>query len=101
MSTWRARDFDRGGFLTSWVGILFPKATMSMPSHDKFKDQRNICSSTMTSPFLNTVSAKTNHHHTSNLVKLWTTKTLIADGRPFEVLDDVRQVIFDRVRSPS
>ena len=98
MSTRRTKEFDRGGFLTGWVGILFPEGTISMPSHDKFKNQRNIWSSTMTSQFLNSVSARTIHQHTSSLVKLWTTKTQRASGRPFEVSDDLKQVTFDMVR---
>ncbi|KAI5866398.1 hypothetical protein GGS23DRAFT_556897 [Durotheca rogersii] len=61
MSTRRAREFDRGDYLSGWVGILFPEGTISMPSHDKFKDQRNIWSSTITSQFLNSVSARTIH----------------------------------------
>ncbi|KAI1412826.1 cytochrome P450 [Hypoxylon sp. FL1857] len=100
MSTRRAREFDRGGFLTGWVGILFPEGTISMPSHDKFKDQRNIWSSTMTSQFLNSVSAKTIHKHTVSLVNLWSTKVQLANGRPFEVSDDLKQVTFDMVRAP-
>ena len=97
MASRRTKEFDRGGFLTGWVGILFPEGTISMPSHDKFKDQRNIWSSTMTSQFLNSVSAKTIYQHTSNLVELWATKTHLADGRPFEVSDDLKQVTFDMV----
>ena len=97
MATRRTREFDRGGFLTGWVGILFPEGTISMPSHDKFKDQRNIWSSTMTSQFLNSVSARTIHQHTASLVKLWSTKTQLAKGRPFEVSDDLKQVTFDMV----
>ena len=97
MSTRRTKEFDRGGFLTGWVGLLFPEGTISMPSHDKFKDQRNIWSSTMTSQFLNSVSARMIHQHTSSLVKLWATKTQRADGRPFEVSDDLKQVTFDMV----
>lgn len=97
MATRRTREFDRGGFLTGWVGILFPEGTISMPSHDKFKDQRNIWSSTMTSQFLNSVSARTIHQHTTSLVKLWSTKTQLAKGRLFEVSDDLKQVTFDMV----
>lgn len=97
MATRRTKEFDRGGYVTKWVGMLFPQGTMSMPSHNKFKDQRNIWSSTMTSEFLNGVSAKTIHQHTSNLVKLWATKTERADGRPFEVSDDLKQITFDMV----
>lgn len=100
MSTRRTREFDRGGFLTGWVGILFPEGTISMASHDKFKDQRNIWSSTMTSQFLNSVSAKTIHQHTNSLVKLWSTKCQRASGRPFEVSDDLKQVTFDMVHAP-
>ncbi|KAI0469937.1 cytochrome P450 [Xylariaceae sp. FL0804] len=92
MSTRRTREFDRGGFLSGWVGILFPEGTISMPSHDKFKDQRNIWSSTMTSQFLNAVSAPSIHDHTRNLIKLWTHKVSLADGRAFEVADDLKQV---------
>ena len=98
MATRRTKEFDRGGFLTGWVGILFPEGTISMPSHNKFKDQRNIWSSTMTSQFLNSVSAKTIHQHTSSLVKLWATKTQRAQGRPFEVSEDLKQVTFDMVK---
>ena len=97
MATRRTKEFDRGGFITGWVGILFPEGTLSMPSHDKFKDQRNIWSSTMTSQFLNSVSAKSIHQHTSSLVKLWATKTQRAEGRPFEVSEDIKQVTFDMV----
>ena len=100
MASRRTKEFDRGGFLTGWVGILFPEGTISMPSHDKFKDQRNIWSSTMTTQFLNSVSAKTIYEHTSNLVRLWDTKTQRADGRPFEVSDDLKQVTFDMVEFP-
>ena len=80
MATRRTKEFDRGGFLTGWVGILFPEGTISMPFHDMFQDQRNIWSSTMTSQFLNSVSAKAIHQHTSSLVKLWATKTQRAEG---------------------
>ena len=97
IATRRTKEFDRGGFITGWVGILFPEGTLSMPSHEKFKDQRNIWSSTMTSQFLNSVSAKSIHQHTSSLVKLWATKTQRAEGRPFEVSVDIKQVTFDMV----
>jgi hypothetical protein len=100
MSTRRTREFDRGGFLTGWVGILFPEGTISMPSHEKFKDQRNIWSSTMTSQFLNATSARTIHEHGKNLVRLWTNKIGLAVGRPFEVSDDLKQVTFDMVSPP-
>lgn len=97
MSTRRTREFDRGGFLSGWVGLLFPEGTISMPSNDKFKDQRNIWSSTMTSEFLNAVSARTIHQHTRNLIKLWTEKIALAEDRAFEVSDDLKQVTFDMV----
>ena len=32
MATRRTKEFDRGGFLTGWVGILFLEGTISMPS---------------------------------------------------------------------
>ncbi|KAL9112789.1 MAG: hypothetical protein Q9227_003092 [Pyrenula ochraceoflavens] len=95
MATRRVKEFDRGGYVVKWVGTLFPEGTMSMPSHDKFKDQRNIWSSTMTSQFLNTVSAKTIHQHTSSLIELWATKTRRGNERPFEVSDDLKQITFD------
>lgn len=98
MSTRRTREFDRGGFLSGWVGLLFPEGTISMRSHDKFKAQRNIWSSTMTSEFLNKVSAPSIHEHTQNLIKLWTDKISLSDGRAFEVSDDLKQVTFDMVR---
>ena len=97
ISTRRTKEFDRGGFLSGWVGILFPQGTISMPSHEKFKDQRNIWSSTMTSQFLNSVSARTICQHTSRLIELWTTKACMARGSPFEVSDDLKQVTFDMV----
>jgi hypothetical protein len=97
ISTRRTREFDRGGYLTDWLGILFPQGTMSMPSHDKFKSQRSIWSATMTNQFLNTVSAKTIYLHTTSLIKLWSTKVQLAHGRPFEVSDDLKQVTFDMV----
>ncbi|KAJ9485207.1 hypothetical protein VN97_g8148 [Penicillium thymicola] len=86
ISSRRTKEFDRGGFLTEWVGILFPEGTISMPSHDKFKQQRNTWAVTMTSQFLNTVSARTIHQHTISLVRLWATKVALAKGRPFEVI---------------
>ena len=51
----------------------------------------------MTSLFPNSVSAVTIHQHTSSLVKLWATKTQRADGRPFEVSDDLKQFTLDVV----
>ncbi|RAL09578.1 cytochrome P450 [Aspergillus homomorphus CBS 101889] len=95
ISSRRTKEFDRGGFLTEWVGILFPEGTISMPSHDKFKQQRNTWAVTMASQFLNTVSASTIHRHTGNLVRLWATKVRLANGRPVEVSDDIKQVTFD------
>ncbi|KAM7214800.1 Cytochrome P450 [Rhypophila decipiens] len=99
MSTRRTREFDRGGFLSGWVGLLFPEGTISMPSHEKFKDQRNIWSSTMTSQFLQAVSAPSIYQHTENLVKLWALKISQADGHAFEVSDDLKQVTFDMIWS--
>lgn len=98
MSTHRTKEFDRGGFLAEWLGILFPEGTISMPSHDKFKSQRSTWASTMTSQFLNSVSAKTIHLHTSSLIKLWATKAQLGKSRPFEVSADIKQVTFDMVR---
>lgn len=97
MGSRRTREFDRGGFLTGWVGILFPEGTISMPSHEKFKDQRNIWSATMTSQFLKEVSARGIHSHTGGLVRLWAEKTERAGGRPFEVSHDLKQVTFDMI----
>jgi hypothetical protein len=101
ISSRRTKEFDRGGFLTEWVGILFPEGTISMPSHDKFKQRRNTWAVTMTSQFLNTVSARTIHQHTTSLVRLWATKVALAKGRPFVVSDDIKQVTFDMVRMSS
>lgn len=97
MASRRGREFDRGGFINKWLGILFPESTISMPSHDKFRLQRSMWAPTMTSQFLNTVSARTIHQHTQSLVKLWEVKSQRAYGRPFDVSDDIKHAALDMV----
>ncbi|KAM7202687.1 Cytochrome P450 [Rhypophila sp. PSN 637] len=99
MSTRRTPEFDCGGSLSGWAGLLLPDGTMSMPSHERFKDQRNIWYSTMTSQFLQAISAPSIYQHTKKLVKLWAPKISQAGGHAFEVSDDLKQVAIDMIWS--
>lgn len=95
MSSRRSHEFDRGGFIKEWMGVLFPEGTIAMHTTNKFRLQRSVWASSMTSQFLNTVSAKTIYHHTFSLVKLWETKSRM--GNVFEVSDDLKHATFDMV----
>lgn len=121
-----AVDFKRGKKVDVFSGVL-PHAHPAMETFDpRFKSSRDLVRDLMVPSFLNKVCIRrqimlislqcrtvfprlltdkiqTNAPHTyvvsQNLVELWRLKAQVANGRPFEVSEDIVEFSFDSILS--
>lgn len=90
-----AREFDRGQDSTDFFGHVMPDASIVMKSNERFRSQRHMWAGTMSPSFLNDIAAPHMHAIFSKLVKLWTRKSKLAAGHPFEAADDLKLSTLD------
>ncbi|KAK8024077.1 hypothetical protein PG993_012143, partial [Apiospora rasikravindrae] len=96
----RGRDFFRGLRSCDAFHGSIPEHHIAMMSADpRFKRNKEIVRDLMTPGFLHDVSAPQIHAKSMMLVELWTQKCRLAQGRPFDALNDIFDVAMDMINA--
>ncbi|KAK7954808.1 hypothetical protein PG988_015502, partial [Apiospora saccharicola] len=96
----RGRDFFRGPRSCDNFHGLIPEHHIAMMSADpRFKRNKELVRDLMTPGFLHQVSAPEIHNKSMMLVDLWTHKSRLARGRPFDALADMFDVAVDMINA--
>ncbi len=93
----RNREFDKSNRSGIWTTII-PEATLSKPTTDEWKAQRQIWQDVMHPDFLRRVVAQELYDTAANLARLWTTRCALAGaGRPVDVGEDFSFAALDAI----
>ncbi|KAI1810386.1 cytochrome P450 [Poronia punctata] len=96
----RFREFDKGDKATTAFKTVIPEHHISMPSKDgRFKGNRELVRDLMTPGFLHEVSAPEIHAKTMTLIDLWTLKTSLGRGKPFDAQRDISDAAMDIINA--
>jgi cytochrome P450 len=93
----RTREFDRAPSTAAFFKPIVPRSTMVRLTDNTFREQRRMWQDVMAPQFLRQAVAPNVHRSALELVELWTRKAQLADGRPFEALDDLELAAFDAI----
>ncbi|KAJ4422998.1 hypothetical protein N0V82_002392 [Gnomoniopsis sp. IMI 355080] len=95
----RHKEFDRADFFQETMGGLTPEGHILFKSDAKFRYHRKVIGDLMSPGFLHNVAAPSLHTNLSKIVDLWNEKARLAQGRPFEAIDDIYYTALDAVTS--
>ncbi|KAI1757712.1 cytochrome P450 [Xylaria castorea] len=96
----RAREFNRGPFSTNAFAGVVPNHHIAMASSDpRFKGNRELVRDLMTFNFLHEVSAPQIYAKTMALVDLWTLKSELGEGQPFNARRDIFDAAIDIINA--
>ena len=84
------REFDRSEMAVEMFEAVFPKNQSHMPTNDEWKANRKLIGDLMNTKFQSEVAAPRTYQGIVQLVELWQTRSRLAEGRPFDVKDDVK-----------
>ncbi|KAJ5017712.1 Cytochrome P450 monooxygenase [Colletotrichum sp. SAR 10_99] len=93
----RRKEFDRGKILRDLFTGPSPNHQITMVTGDQWKANRRLLQDLMSPPFLQNVAAPAIYANVVNLINLWTEKTRIAEGRPFDIYQDIFYTALDAV----
>ncbi|KXH68637.1 cytochrome P450 [Colletotrichum salicis] len=93
----RRKEFDRGRIIKNIFKGPTPNHQITLELGDEWKAHRRLLQDLMSPPFLQDVAAPAICSNVTNLIDLWQYKTRIADGRPFDVSEDIFYVALDAV----
>ncbi|KAH7400894.1 cytochrome P450 [Phaeosphaeria sp. MPI-PUGE-AT-0046c] len=95
--TKRMHEIDRAELMRSWFGVVAPKATIGLKTHDKaFKEQRKLWNVMHGHKFLEEVAAECFAETAAELGELWEGKVAVAAGMSaFEVTEDIKMTTLD------
>lgn len=93
----RRREWDRSDFSIDLLGGQAPFHHINQKTGPVWKAQRRLLQDLMLPAFLNRVAAPNVYASTVDLVKLWTTKARLANGRPFSAEHDIFYASLDAV----
>ncbi|QIW95517.1 hypothetical protein AMS68_001035 [Peltaster fructicola] len=93
----RTREFDRSDFFRDIFHTLVPGSMVHMSTDDTWRAQRKLVGNTMTPSFLENVSAPSIYSSGQALIGLWREKARLAQGRPFDVKEDLYRSGLDTI----
>ncbi|KAK2730270.1 cytochrome p450 monooxygenase [Colletotrichum kahawae] len=93
----RRKEFDRSKILRDLFKGPAPNHQITMVTGDEWKANRRLLQDLMSPPFLQNVAAPAIYANVVNLISLWTEKTRIAEGRPFDIYQDIFYTALDAV----
>ncbi|KAK1490152.1 cytochrome P450 [Colletotrichum tamarilloi] len=93
----RRKEFDRGRIIKNIFKGPTPNHQITLELGDEWKAHRRLLQDLMSPPFLQDVAAPAIYSNVTNLIDLWRHKTRIADGRPFDVSEDIFYAALDAV----
>lgn len=98
----RTKEFDRGQRSVDFFKGVIGNHHIAMKSNDpRFKGNKELVKDLMAPAFLNEVSAPEIYAKAMSLVELWTVKTQLAGGRPFDVHKDIFDAAIDIINAAS
>lgn len=95
----RRKDFDRSEDMGDMVLGLMPEHHIRLKTNTAWKAQRLLIKDLMLPSWLHSVAAPEIYKHSLSLIKLWSLKAEMADGRPFKASEDIRRMTMDAVMS--
>ncbi|USW50173.1 Putative cytochrome P450 [Septoria linicola] len=97
LMTRRTREFDRSDFARDVLIALFPMEQAVLYTNDQWRFNRKLMADAMKPEFLNQVAAPEVYNHTLDMITLWRGKMRLAEGRAFDVLQDVQMCTVDTI----
>ncbi|KAK8059241.1 cytochrome P450 [Apiospora saccharicola] len=91
----RTKEFDRAPSTSAVFAPLSPHSSIVKPTNAQWRDQRRYWEGLMGKSFLHRVVAPKMYESAQHVVALFQAKAAIADGRPFDVMDDFDVAAFD------
>ena len=95
--TRRTKEFDKSEWFAKVSGGVMPESHIFMPTNESFKRHRRWIQGVMTPRFLSDVAAPHIYDVCQDLIKLWTLKASLTQGRPFEAHYDVNRAALDAI----
>ncbi|KAG8166735.1 hypothetical protein KVR01_002424 [Diaporthe batatas] len=95
----RSKEFDRADFFRDTMGPLTPDAHILFKTDDNFRLHRKVIGDLMSPAFLQNVAAPSLYTNLCKHIHLWNAKSRLAQGHPFEAIDDIYYSAFDAVTS--
>ncbi|KAK1639783.1 cytochrome P450 [Colletotrichum phormii] len=92
----RSKELSRGYMNNlAWQGFLSEHFIAMEDAHPSFKKSRFLTKDLMTNGFLHSVSAPASHVAISDFIRLWKRKAALAQGLPFETVEDLEGLTYD------
>lgn len=95
----RHTEFDRADFFEETMGPLTPEGHILFKSDAKFRYHRKVIGDLMSPSFLYNVAAPNLYVGLCKHLELWEHKMRLAEGRPFDAVDDIYYSALDAVTS--
>lgn len=93
----RNKEFDRTSDIIDLFGPLMRSNQVVLKTSPEWKLHRRLVQDTMSPAFLHSVAAPSIYASSLRFVDLWKAKSAIADGRPFEAMEDISLATLDAV----
>lgn len=91
----RSREFDRSTFFGDLFTAVLPNHHVHMKTGPQWKSHRRLVGDTMSTNFLSNVVAPQLYNTALDNIELWKEKIRLAQGRPFEAMDDITRGALD------
>jgi len=85
----RTKEFDKPDAISDAFYGIAPEFHAVKVTSEAWRNQRKLLQDLMAPAFLHEVAAPQLHHSFMDLIKLWSEKQRLAEGRPFEVKQDI------------
>jgi hypothetical protein len=93
----RTKEFDKPDLLSDVFYGFAPDHHTVQPTNDAWRYQRKLMQDLMAPAFLNGVAAPQLHSNFLDLVKLWSKKLHLGEGRPFSVKQDIYETALEAI----
>lgn len=91
-------DFDRSAYIIDRFP-LFGEFHLNMKTGDAWRNSRGWLKDLLAPPYLHNVAGPTIHSHVTKIMKLWDSKSRLAEGRPFSMISDLKTLALDVIVS--
>ncbi|CRG88185.1 Licodione synthase [Talaromyces islandicus] len=96
--TRRTKEFDRSPYFSDIFHGVMPNHHITMSSTDeRFPANRKLIQGMMSPQFVNDILAPQVYSATEMLIEFWKVKSELAQGRPFDLRDDIIETLLDTI----
>jgi cytochrome P450 len=93
----RSKEFDKPDLISNAFYGIAPEFHAVQTTSDSWRYQRKLIQDLVTPAFLSEVAAPQLHHNFMDLIKMWTEKTRLGEGRPFNVRHDIYETALEAI----